>query len=359
MKIVRGLLFLILFLFAHSLLAQNSGRPDTLAVGVTGNAPFVMDTALQTGISLEIWRELAQNQNIPYRLIFFEDVSHALDSLQSGKIDVVVGPIGITAERAENFRFTQPYFQSSLSIMSVQESPTLWRRIRPFFTKRFFIALAFFIFILAVVGTILWISERKSNPKQFPDKPAHDIANGMWCAISTMTTTGYGDIVPKTFWGRFTTSAWMIISLVFATSIIAGISSTITISTIQTSAIANAEQLAGKKIAVPGSTPAADFVLDNGGNIFNMDNLDEGYQMLLKNKVKGIVFGRAQLLYFKRQHPDSHLYVSKSEYNKLGYGFAFPLKRSDLNQMNIALLQMQESGEINKIIKRWLGKEGT
>lgn len=351
----------ILFLSLSPLLtvnAQDFKPAHPLVVGIAGNAPFIADTTLQTGISFEIWNELAQSMDIPYRPVYFEDIPHALAALQAGKVNAVAGPVSITAERAEKFRFTQPYFQSSLPIMSVQDDMKIWSRIQPFFSKKFFLALSIFLFILAIIGSILWITERKANPKQFPKSPARGIANGMWCAIATMTTTGYGDVTPRTFWGRFTASAWMIISLIFATSMIAGISSTLTLSIIQTSAIKTAEDMSGKMIAVVKSSPAADFVLDNNGKAVNMENLDEGVQLLRDKKVQGIVFDRPQLLYFTKTHPEMHLYISKAEYNKLGYGFAFPLKQADLHSLNIVLLQMQESGDIATIVRRWLGREG-
>ena len=83
----------------------------------------------------------------------------------------------------------------------------LWGRIQPFFSKRLLYATGVFVFILACVGTLLWLAERKDN-EQFPTSPARGIGNGMWCAISTMTTTGYGDIAPVTLAGRIIACGW-------------------------------------------------------------------------------------------------------------------------------------------------------
>ena len=118
---------------------------------------------------------------------------------------MVVGPVSITAERARRMRFSQPYFQSSLSILSRSEAPSWPQRIRPFCSARFFIALGVFVLILGGVGALIWMAEREANPDQFPAAPARGIANGMWCAIVTMSTTGYGDRAPITFWGRMVT----------------------------------------------------------------------------------------------------------------------------------------------------------
>jgi polar amino acid transport system substrate-binding protein len=89
--------------------------------------------------------------------------------------------------QAKKFRFTQPYFLSSLSILS-RDPPSPWECISPFFSKRFFGAVCIFLLILGGVGTLLWLPERERNTEQFPHEPAKGIANGMWCAIVTMST---------------------------------------------------------------------------------------------------------------------------------------------------------------------------
>src|SRR5699024_6076634 len=100
-------------------------------IGVAGSAPFVVDTQQQTGIALEIWQAMSNQQNLEYNLIPYQDAPSALDDLDSGKLDAVVGPLSITSERAEHAKFTQPYYQSSLSIMARIDMPTIWERIKP------------------------------------------------------------------------------------------------------------------------------------------------------------------------------------------------------------------------------------
>lgn len=351
--------FLLIFAFfiLQNLSAQEKPLPDTLLVGVAGNQPFLVDKNLQSGIAIEIWAELADNLNMPYRVVYFEDVPHALAALEQNKVQVAAGPITITAERAELVLFTQPYYQSSLSIMSITDHPSIIDRILPFFRTKFFIALAIFLFILAVVGTFLWLAERKRNPDQFPPEPVKGIANGMWCAVVTMTTTGYGDVAPKTFWGRFTAGAWMVISIIFATSLVAGIASVLTIGGIHTSSIKIAEELSGKKVAAVLESPAEDFVRQNGGKVINIENIAQGYQMLKNKKVDAVVFDRPQLQYYLKEHPDENASVSGAEYQRQGYGFAFSLREKNMHEINVALLNLKESGTIERITRKWLGNE--
>lgn len=331
--------------------------PKTLIVGVAGTPPFVVNITEKEGISLEIWQMLALNEGWQYKMVPFNDVPHALDALDSGKVDVVVGPVSITSERARIMKFSQPYYQSSLSILSPGDDPSIWQRIRPFFSLKFFIAIVVFLFILGIVGTLLWLVEHKRNSEQFPEEPARGIANGMWCAIVTMSTTGYGDKAPITLWGRVIASSWMVISIIFATTMVAGIASTLTLTGMTSTVISGADELNGRKVAVVNGSPAAQFVREYGAKTVSIDNLQEGYDLLLKKQADAVVYDRPQLLYFLNRHHDEHMAVSVAEYDQQGYGFALPINTPLLHQVNVALLQLEESGQVDRILKAWLGEK--
>lgn len=241
-------LMAILTLSVHA----QSALPETgLTVGVAGDAPFVIHNPQNNsleGISLTIWENIADKKNWEYQYKYFTTVDEALTALQQGEVDLLAGPISITSERVEKFLFSQPYYQSSLTIASRDENASIWGKIKPFFSIQLLIAVAIFLSLLAIVGLLFWLAERKHSPEQFPADPKRGIANGMWLAIVTMSTTGYGDMAPVSLKGRVVAGCWMIISLIFATSMIAGIASTLTVSSFSSSTITQVEQFPGKKL---------------------------------------------------------------------------------------------------------------
>lgn len=336
-------------------------QPDTtnLRVGVAGTSPFIIrgDNGQFEGIAYEIWQLIASEADWKSSYTYFESVSSALDSLKKGKLDLVIGPLSITSARAREVQFSQPYYQSSLSIMSRIEKKGMLDRIAPFFSYHLLIAVLIFLFILAIVGTLIWLAERKISPEQFPPEPAPGIANGMWLAIVTMSTTGYGDRAPVTFWGRIIAGSWMVISIIFATTMVAGIASTLTLTGMESSTITNISQVAGKKVAIIENSPAGNFVKKYNAKQILVDNLETAFQKLKDKEVVAIIYDRPQLLYFLKQHPDDDVQVGKEQYFKQGYGFAFQKKNILASRSNVILLNLMEQNRIISITNEWLGDE--
>jgi polar amino acid transport system substrate-binding protein len=337
---------------------SSGARGQTLRVGVAGSQPFIVRTAagLQ-GIAFEIWESVAAQAGWRYSTQQFENVPEALDALVAGKLDVVVGPVSITAERAKFARFSQPYFASSLSILSRTEPPTLWQRIAPFFSRSFFIAVAVLLSVLALVGTLVWLAERRAPGAQFANEPVRGIANGIWLAIVTMSTVGYGDLTPKTFLGRLVTGIWIVISVITATSLVAGIASTLTLTGMQMNTISTAEELRGRSVAVLADSPGQTFAVRYGARPRGIESLREGYALLKQGAVDALVFDRPQLQYFLSQQHDTSFAVSNAEYMRQNYGFALPLSSTMVHELNVNLLQLEESGRVARTVRAWLGEE--
>lgn len=349
------LLSILSLLLVSNTVSATEKKTKLYTVGVAGSAPFVDNINKNQGISVQLWKTIAFQMDIDFKTINFDDITKGLEALKNGEIDILVGPISITAERSEIAKFSQPYFQSSLSILSRTDEPNFWERIQPFFSQKFFIAICIFVLILSIVGTLLWLAERQKNPKQFPHQPAKGIANGMWCAISTMSTTGYGDIAPSTLWGRIISGTWMVVSIIFATTMVAGIASTLTLTGMGVSVISSAEQLNNAKVAVVTNSPAENFAREYGAKIVEISSLKKGYDLLKNKKVDAVIYDRPQLLYFLQQRHDKSVSVSIAEYLRQGYGFALPLNTEIQHNLNVQLLYMQESGQTDRIINEWLG----
>lgn len=98
----------------------------------------------------------------------------------------------------------------------------------------------------ALAGMIIWVLESGSNPEQFPRRFWRGIADGMWWAVVTMTTIGYGDKAPKSLLARLVASVWMVAGIILLTMFTAQVSARLV-----TQELDRGNHLFGKKIGVP------------------------------------------------------------------------------------------------------------
>ena len=70
--------------------------------------------------------------------------------------------------------------------------------------RKIFVFMSFVMLAVVVMGTLMYVVEG-------PDNGYTSIPVGIYWAITTMTTVGFGDITPKTDLGRLLASAMMLL----------------------------------------------------------------------------------------------------------------------------------------------------
>lgn len=357
---MKRFLLLISALLVLFLNRQSAAEQEHLTVGLVGSAPFVIVSDIEKpndarGLSIDLWERIAKDRNVDYDFAYLSDsVDAALEQLEKKRLDIVIGPISITSKRHRHVVFTQPYFHAGIAIAAPAESTT-WSKVRPFMTSTFLKGLAILIVVLLVVGFLTWLVERKKNDL-FPTRPFPGILTGMWFAVTTMTTVGYGDKVPKTNVGRFLTASWMLVSLVSLSSLTAFISSTLTVAQLDETSISTAEELRSRKVAaIPGTTGQL-FVVKHEGIFVPVTSVEKGFELLQSGKVDAVVHDKPVLSYVIDSKSYENISVSSSTYNVQGYGFA--ARNPELqNAVSTSILHLIESGTLDDIKQHWLGVE--
>lgn len=336
----------------------HKGTPRTkLRVGYAGSPPFALPGDGADGLSIDVWHAVADRAGIPYTLTRAQSIPELLESVAAGRFDVAVGPISITSERASHFRFTQPYFQSELGILS-RERSSLWGRIRPFVTTVFAGGSVALLVLLLGVGTALWLLERRRNPDMFHPTPLHGIANGVWFALVTMTTVGYGDRVPITAGGRVITGLWMLIALVTTTSLTAGLASAFTILQLDSAAVEDVHALNGERTAVVAGTTSERFARENHARVIATPDLRSAIAKVEGGKALAVIHDKPMLQHYLAKHPDVELTLAQASYDPQGYGFIVGVDPETTSALNVALLAAKEDGQLERIAESWLGSSG-
>lgn len=341
--------------------AQPAGAAPThtLRVGVAGSPPFVVPPDVAGGepggLSVDVWRDVAARNRWTYEFRVAESTEQLLRLVASGEVDVGVGPTSITAERAGRVAFSQPYQDASLAILAPAER-RYTDRIRPFLSRTFALGAGALALLLVVVGALLWLAERRRNASQFPASPGAGIANGVWLALVTMTTVGYGDRAPVTPLGRVVAGVWMLSALVITSSLTASLTTAFTLSQLDPASVLTSGDLRARRVGAVAGTTSPLFVRRHGGTAIEFRSLDDAVRSLARRQVAAVVFDRPALRHLLNRRPDLQLTLSEASYEPQGYGFSVRHGSPLWVPIDVALLSLRQDGTIAGIASRWLGE---
>ena len=331
----------------------------TWRVGVSGAAPFVVkDGALTDGISVQVWGEVARAADLPTRIVPQPSTEENLRALSDGEIDIAIGPISITSKRVaiDGIEFSHPYYYSQIGLLMPGKAPSLWSRIKPFFHVAALSSVGVFLLGLFLIGNLIWLAEKGKNSEQFPPHYVHGVGNGMWFALVTLTTVGYGDRSPVTLAGRWIAGVWMVITLLAVSSITAGLASAFTVSLTAagSDAFQSRSDLRGARLAVISGTTGETWGKYYGARLVQTASLDEAVALVERGEIEGLIYDTPALRYHLQTNPNQNLRVADFPLATETYGFAFR-KGNGLEQpIDVALLNLHQDGRITAISETWL-----
>lgn len=347
--------FIFLLLFINSFAFGQEVR-EKLKVGYAGSAPFVMPGEREEGIVIDIWKEIAYGIGMNFDLIEFESVDSGIKAIDRNELDILIGPITINSNRAALVNFSQPYYNTELAILAPVMESSFWDVIKPFLSSTFIYAVIVLLVILTIVGFLFWLIEGRKYPEDYGSGPIKGTASGVWLAVVTMTTVGYGDLAPRTTGGRFLLGSWMVISLILATSFVAGIATTFSQTSKEDKTITSLNHLEKKKVACPNYKKIMEKIRDSDGIPVPVANVSEGYQKLMDNKVDALIYDEIPLAYIFEDNKKKDFILSKKRIEPQYYGFLFPIGSSLKRKVDLQIIRLQDNDEINHIVEDWISR---
>lgn len=340
--------------------AQSAENQPKLRVGVAGEPPGVIvrdhqsDSAV-TGISVEMWEQLAIALGLNYEIIYNHSIVNTLNQLAEKKIDIAIGGITTTAQNISRFDFTQPVHQDKLSILVPIHAPTPWSMIRPFLRWAFLSSVILIWLCLFTVGNLLWLAERHDNSEQFPKSYLPGVREGMWCALTTFSTVGYGDRYPITHLGRFIAGSWMIISLAVVATLIGGVASTLALafSAQPYQKIRNTDDLKGVRLAVISGSTAVQWGQYYQARIVNVEEIDQGIKLLESNQVDGVLYSRLVLEHYLNENPQAPYQILGVDVGTQNYSIALTPNHPLTQKLNEQLLSIEMQLKFKEIQENW------
>lgn len=345
---------------------ELESEPIQLKVGVVGRPPFVIYEPNKntdvSGISVDIWKNISLAEQWQSKYIPQNNVRQGLDALAEGKLDILIGSISITPERVSlpNISFSQPYFSGSVGLMVPSEPPSPLTRLAPFFRIAALSSVGGLALLIFIMGNLIWLAEHRKNPDHFSPHYHQGLQSGMWFALVTLTTVGYGDRYPITKSGKIITSVWMIVALLTFSSITAGLASAFTAALSEgheRPIMTRASDLQGASVAVIENTTSEEWAKFYRARAIPTKTLQEAIALLKLGKVQALIFDRPVLMYYVKQHPDEKVYVTPLKLAIEPYGFVMPTNSPLEKILNVRLLNLLYGQEMDRITQRWLGTE--
>jgi ABC-type amino acid transport substrate-binding protein len=206
------LLFLCVLVLIPANIVRSQEKPLRVAIEVM--APCVMKSdEAYTGFEIELWEEISKD--LGQEFTYYEtNMDGIFRDLIKGNAQVGFSCITITHEREELVDFSHHTLDSGLRIMVLNKKEfSVIGPVKSLFSPLVMKALAYLGLFLIVCGHVFWWVEKGKHTisaKYFPG-----IFQAFWYVMVTMTTVGYGDIVPRKWIGRVMAFLVMLIGIGF------------------------------------------------------------------------------------------------------------------------------------------------
>jgi ABC-type amino acid transport substrate-binding protein len=354
-KISKKPVSILLYFCVLVLIPANIARPQEkpLLVAVEVMAPCVMKSdQAYTGFEIELWVEISKDLGLEF--VFYEtNMDGIFKDLTAGKAQVGFSCITITHEREHRVDFSHHTLDSGLRILVLNEKEfSLTSPVKSLFSPLVMKALAYLGLFIIVCGHVFWWVEKGKHLISVNYFPG--IFQAFWYVMVTMTTVGYGDIVPRKWVGRVMAFLVMLIGIGFFGWAIAQLSSAITLQKLH-SDITHHRDLRNKKVATVAGTTSVDTLDDLGAIVVPVNVIDEAIEKLLQHKVDAVVFDSPTILYYAHTEQAGKVAVVGNLFDQQYYGFLFPQGSELREPVNRALLKMHETGQYDNIFNKWFG----
>ena len=352
--------FLSISLHPFKALGQDvpslSGR---ILVGVMNAPPFDMKTAdgQWEGLSINLLRMIAKDLGLEFELQEYNSIGQMQYAIENREIDIVP-TVAVSVSREIILDFSNPYYRTGSAIaVSVESTDFHWFRLAErFFSSNFIKVMGYLALLLLFVGTVVWMFERRRNRDMFGEKPVEGIGHGVWWAVVTMTTVGYGDKAPSTMGGRTAAIVWMMVSIVLVSMLTASITTSLTISELS-GKVRGVGDLHSVRVGSIDNSTTLNVLVERGITVLPFANEQDGLQAIVDNQIDAFVYDQAVLKYLVSSQFPGQLRVLPDTFNPYYVSMGMPPDSPLRERINRSLLKVMATPDWLKLMDRYLGPD--
>ena len=336
--------------------AGQSLRPVRVATRIV--APFVFEEdGKLAGFSIDLWRSIAAELMLESQFSLSRSVQELLSNVESGKSNVGIAAISITAERSKSVDFSQPMFDSGLQIMvRTQSGKAPWLRglLAIVWSSAILPLVAAIILIILVPAHLIWWFERR-HPHGIIESKTYigGLFEACWWAAATLATQA--DQMPKSVAGRLIAVLWMFASVVFVAYFTANVTASLTVQQLQ-GEIKGPQDLPGKEVATTVGSTSAMYLKQRQIQPLEFERIEQAYEALLEGRADAVVFDAPVLWYYAAREGKGKVEIVGPVFRKESYGIAFPNNSALRKPVDSALLRLKENGTYQALYEKWFAR---
>ncbi|HEX3496930.1 MAG TPA: transporter substrate-binding domain-containing protein [Methylocella sp.] len=350
------------FLTAPLDCALAAERPPTapLHVAVYDLPPYgaVGSDGALSGVSVDLWRRVAEELQWEYILTPVSQMESIISGLEQGRFDAAIGAITITPDREERVDFSYPAHRSGVAVALRKETGPL-AAIASYVTAAADLGplMVGILALLLLLGVVIWLIERPGHTgTQVPEDSVANLRDGLYWAVVTMTTVGYGDKTPKTHLGRLVAVVWMFSSVALVSLLSASLISRLTAERVENSVILAESDLSGKKLAAVAQSSGAEYLDGLHLKYEKYDNLADALSSLANRRSNAVVNSEGTLRYLVAARFAEVIRVPRSLLAPAFMAIALPEHSPLKKPIDRALIKITAGPEWKSVEDRYFGR---
>jgi polar amino acid transport system substrate-binding protein len=327
-----------------------------LIVGTKEAPPFAMKAPNGTwrGISIELWQHVADDMHLRYRFAEEATVQGLLDGVATGKYDIAVAALTVTAARERLVDFTQPFYATGLGIAVPVGGTASWLPvIRAMTSFGFAQAVLALIGLALIVGILIWLFERGRN-EDFGGGISKGLSTGVLWSTSAMTQRHTGNYTPRSVPGRVVAIIWMVASIIAISVFTAGITSALTTKQLR-GLVHGVGDLSSVRVGAVSGTSTEEALARLHIAHRGFATLDDGIKALRGGRIDAIVYDKPLLAWFIREKYTSSVELLDTTFDPQNYAFALREGHPIIKKVNVAILESTHSDWWEQTLVRYLG----
>ncbi|MBI1374304.1 MAG: transporter substrate-binding domain-containing protein [Phycisphaera sp.] len=351
----------VIALFASIGAAQTPDAPAApakprprLRVVTKVTPPFAMRDAdgNWSGISIELWRRLADEVGVDYDIKEMT-LDQMLDAVATGKADVAISAISVTMEREERLDFTHSYFTTGLGVAVPRAGQAgFWRTLQRVFSARFFAVAALLVVVTIACGVVFWLLERRAKTGPFAERKS-GIRDGIWWAVVILL--GNKGVNPNTSAARALAATGMFASLLALSTLTGAIASVLTVGQLDTP-IQHPDDLRRVSVVTLADSTSAKYLRDKHIRHRTVGSIDEAFAALADGSAEAVVYDAPILKYTVNQSHSDRVVVLPWTFQQQEYAVALATDSPWREPMNRVLLELRNDDAWRDIRFRYLGE---